>query len=69
MTMKYLVCVLTAVTFLAACGGGGGGSDVPRSWTGLADQALRLDEERYNMERTDAAQMPQSGTATYRGVA
>lgn len=66
--MKYLVCALTAVIFLGACGGGGGGG-VPGSWTGLRDQAERLDEEWYNTDYTDDAQMPRSGTATYRGVA
>lgn len=68
--MKYLVCVLTAVTLLGACGGGGGGSDgAPGSWAGLRDQALRLGEEWANTDYTEHAQMRQSGTATYRGVA
>lgn len=69
--MKYLVCVLTAGTLLGACGGGGGGGggDVPRSWAGLNDQWLRLEREWENTPYTDDAEMPRSGTATYRGVA
>lgn len=64
--MKYPLCVVAAITFLSACGGGGGGGG---SWNALANQAVRLDQEWLNTEYTEDAQMPQSGTATYRGVA
>lgn len=67
--MKYLVCVLTAVTLLGACGGGGGSDGVPGSWSGLATQFIQLGEEVNDTDYTTVAQMRTDSSATYRGVA